>query len=75
LRFPARADAQQAPFCADASGGELAGAPSWCYQQFCYVDKVRKAPCWPSSWATAHPLCTAAHPLHIRLRTYSVPLF
>ena len=32
-------DSQLAPFCADEDGGELAGAPSWCYQQFCYVDK------------------------------------
>ena len=24
-------DAQLAPFCADAFGGELAGAPLWCY--------------------------------------------
>ena len=32
-------DSQLAPFCADENGGELAGAPSWCYQQFCYVDK------------------------------------
>jgi hypothetical protein len=32
-------DTQLAPFCADENGGELVGAPSWCYQQFCYVDK------------------------------------